>query len=357
MKSKKTMHRILLHLLLSGLGLALFAYLVISSGVNWKQLRELDLAPLGFYFVSSSLVIVFDTIGWYYAVRHLAIPPWGPLFALRVAGDALTNGIPGGVVLGEAYRAVMLRERCGLSLADNAATLLLIKLGLGLSQAMFVTIGVGLCFPQLQARSTELLGYPGAGFVALGATVLMALLLVVLFRLLLRGTAFSSMARALTRLPLPAIGNWFDRRRASFERFDDGCRQAVNGNSANLIWTFFWLFVGWLATALESYLLLAALGLSAAGWRQAYVIEAVGSIFRLVFFMVPSGIGGQDATLVALFRLYDLPREQSGAYIMIKRLKELVWIGAGLLLIPLLGRRSRRRAEHAPGEPLRESGE
>ena len=102
------------------------------------------------------------------------------------------------------------------------------------------------------------------------------------------------------------------------------------------------LFIGWVMYVGESWILLEAMGLEPT-IRSAFAMESVGSLFRLIFFMVPSGIGGQDASFFALFKLYDYPLEQAGVFILVKRFKEVIWIGMGFLLILLFRFRLSKR--------------
>jgi uncharacterized protein (TIRG00374 family) len=343
--------RALWSVVLTAAGLGLFVYLVHGSGCTLAMLGGLGWQSFGLLVAVSAAVIALDTVAWYFAVRHVARPAALPLFGLRVAGDSLTNAVPGGVVLGETYKASLLRRWYGVSLSDNAASLLTVKFGLGFSQAIFVLAGIALCHGLLRDRSQELLGFAGAHYASAAMTLGFGLLMLLPLVAMLRGHPFSACANALARLPLARLRGWIEARRERIAYLDERCSAVLHRNRKNLAAVFLALLAGWLVSSLESYVLLAALGLGPT-LRTAYVIESVGSMFRLIFFIVPSGIGGQDASLMALFKLYRLPASAAGIFVLVKRFKELLWIGTGFLLIVLFRRAPGREPLPAATAPL-----
>jgi hypothetical protein len=333
----------LLSWLLTAFGLGLFVYLVVSSGITLDLLARFG--PVGFALLLaiSAVNIAVDAVAWYYAVRHVARPTPLALYGVRIAGDAFTNALPGGVVLGETYKATMLKRLWGISTADNVASLLTVKFGLALSQAVFILAGCALSFSDLRARSHAVFGFEGAELVAITLTVGFGLLLLIPLALMIRGDGFTASCRQLARLPIPPLRRALERSRPRIEALDASCVRLLRGNARRLALVFGYLLLGWLVGALESMVLLAWFGLSR-NLRIAYVMESVGSMFRLIFFFVPSGIGGQDASFVALFKLYGFPPAQGGAFVLLKRCKELFWIGLGFLIAVL----KRPAAERPP---------
>jgi hypothetical protein len=323
--------RRLLSWLLAVGGVGLFVYLVASSGITLELLWRFGPSGFALLLAISAVNIAVDTVAWYHAVRHVARPTALPLFGVRIAGDAFTNALPGGVVLGETYKASVLKRLWGISTADNVATLLTVKFGLALSQAVFILGGCALSFTDLRDRSAAVLGFAGAETIAIALTVGFGLLLLIPLALMVRGDGFAATCRALARLPIPPLRRALERSRARIEALDASCVHLLRGNGRRLALVFGFLLLGWLIGALESTVLLFWFGLSSS-LRVAYVMESVGSMFRLICFFVPSGIGGQDASFVALFKLYGFPGAEAGAFVLLKRFKELCWIGVGFLI-------------------------
>lgn len=332
------------------IGLFVFVHLVRASGVTLDMLTAIGWRAIAALVLASFVVIVVDTIAWRFALAHVLSPALLPLLGLRVAGDSLTNGVPGGVILGETYKAVMVRRWWRIRLSDNALALVLIKFGLGISQAVFILIGLLFCYPILRERSAALFGFEGAHYLALVLAAGMGLLLLLPLVFLRRGGALERGLDLMVKVPLPPVRRRLDARRDVVVRADQRAREVLRGHARALAITFGFLLLGWLLSVAESYILLDAMGLSPS-LETAFAIEALGSLFRLIFFMVPSGIGGQDASFLALFSLYGLPSAAGGVFVLLKRFKELLWIGLGFTLIAVLNRISYRGPTPASEEP------
>lgn len=329
---KRANARRLINVGLSTLGLWLFVYLVGQSGVRLEMIADFGWQGFVLLVLASVLIIVFDTIAWYFAVAHVRKPDFWRLFALRIAGDALTNGLPGGVVWGETYKAVMMRRWFGVTLADNAAILLTIRFGLGLSQALYVMMGLIFSYPLLRDHAEDAVGFAGAQYIGLAMTIAMALLMLLPVTLMFRGSSFAVFTGWFKKLPSKRLRHWLESRQDRIEAIDEACTAVLRNNRRNLLLVFFFLWIGWVASGLESYVLLSFMMLRPTV-IMSLVMESVGSLFRLVFFMVPSGIGGQDASFLALFRLYQLRSERGGVFVVLKRFKDIIWIGVGFLLV------------------------
>ncbi|WP_437961386.1 hypothetical protein WME76_18240 [Sorangium sp. So ce119] len=68
--------------------------------------------------------------------------------------------------------------------------------------------------------------------------------------------------------------------------------------------------------------------------RSCARFEVVLAMLRAAAFMVPSGLGVQDAGYVALLGALGVPGAVTvgAAFVLIKRAKEIVWIALGLLV-------------------------
>lgn len=326
-------------------GLGLFVYLVVSSGITLEMLARVGWVGFGLVLSLSLVAALADTTGWSLALRHVARPTLGRLFGIRTGGDALTNSLPGGIVLGEPFKALALRRWLGVSLSDSAASQLTVKFGLGITQALFVLAGLILVYPLLRDRSVELFGFAGTNYIGLAVIAGFLSVMMLLLVAVLRGNSFGALARAARRLPIRPLRRWLERSAPKVAEVDASFARVYALNRRQLPAIFAVMLVGWLAGALESYVLLRALG-QPVSFETAFAIESVGSMFRLLFFLVPSGIGGQDASLLALFRLFNLPKAAGGAFVLLKRVKELVWIGLGFVFVAA----SRRRSEPAATE-------
>jgi glycosyltransferase 2 family protein len=66
------------------------------------------------------------------------------------------------------------------------------------------------------------------------------------------------------------------------------------------------------------------------------------ALVRAAAFMVPAGLGVQDAGYVAFLGAFGVPEAATAgaAFVLIKRAKEIVWTALGYLIL-LLGRGAR----------------
>jgi hypothetical protein len=68
---------------------------------------------------------------------------------------------------------------------------------------------------------------------------------------------------------------------------------------------------------------------------ELLVLDALGSFLRALFFVVPAGLGVQDAAMILLLRTFGAPDPiaTGAAYMFIKRAKEVFWIVAGFFFM------------------------
>ncbi|PRF98277.1 hypothetical protein C6Q14_26975 [Burkholderia ambifaria] len=150
----------------------------------------------------------------------------------------------------------------------------------------------------------------------------------------------------LLTLPLPVLGVVLMRRGGVFhaiERFAgrllgdshrllqgvDGRRldadiAALMSRTALLFSAFFWQLAGYVLGALEIYWALALLGhpVSIGG---AIAIEAMTQAVRHAAFMVPGGLGVQEATVVLLAQMFGVDRETALSLALVKRGREVLF--------------------------------
>lgn len=171
-------------------------------------------------------------------------------------------------------------------------------------------------------------------------------------------------------LPIPVLGFVLMRRGGVFhaiERFAgrllgdshrllqgvDGKRldadiDALMSRAGLLFRAFFWQLAGYVAGALEIYWALAMLGhpISIGG---AIAIEAMTQAVRHAAFMVPGGLGVQEATVVLLAQMFGVDREAALSLALVKRARELLFgaLALGSWQVVELSRTRRRIRSHA----------
>ncbi|MBI4819862.1 MAG: flippase-like domain-containing protein [Deltaproteobacteria bacterium] len=319
-------------------GLGYFVHLILASGVSAGMIAEVGGWALAALFLVSLAVNAMDTAGWARSLASSRRPSLGPLLFLRAAGEALTSSLPGGLVLGEAYKGMILTRWKGVSLSELGASLVLVKFGLAITQSAFVVTGAIISYDLLRTQSSASFGTVGAERWILGATLAVGIGLVLGLVRIARGRALVATWSLLGRLPSTSVRTWIAARADRVEELDRRSAELMRERRGDLLPMLGFLGLGWILMVGESYILLYALGLDPT-LGMAFAVESLGSLFRLIFFMVPSGIGGQDASYFALLRLYRVPDASIGLFVLLKRAKELLWIGIGLASMLMLRKR------------------
>ena len=300
--------------------------------------------------VPNTLTFFLDTLAWSSCFPADTRPSFGRVLVVRTGGEALTNSLPGGVVVGEVWKLAAL-ARLAPETPRNVAlgSLALAKLALASSQVVFVIVGLAL----------------GARALARGGTSLLPLVLTVLAffgfffvpvtlirRYFLARAGFppsapADDASALGRAKAKTLGVIYVLAEEIARAWRE--RRGEVGRAFGLS------FVGWIIGSLETWLALRALGVHV-GADEAIAIESLGTIFRMVFFLAPGGIGAQDWGLTALLTLFGVPDPlvAGAGFAVVKRAREIVWIGIGLGIVGVLA--ATRREEARESDPVSEEG-
>ena len=100
-------------------------------------------------------------------------------------------------------------------------------------------------------------------------------------------------------------------------------------------------FLAWALNAVEAYLIIRWLGIDGT-FMQLYAIDSVSCVIRMVLFVLPIGIGGQDWTITGLMMAHGFsdPVGASATLVTLKRGREFLVIAIGLLLLLVMPRHS-----------------
>src|SRR5262249_41451132 len=91
-------------------------------------------------------------------------------------------------------------------------------------------------------------------------------------------------------------------------------------------------FLGWITRAGETWLILFLLG-AAVSVTTAIVIEAFATGISFATFFLPIDIGVEEGVAVATFLALGMTGATGLSFSLVRRVRELVWIAVGLLLL------------------------
>lgn len=104
-------------------------------------------------------------------------------------------------------------------------------------------------------------------------------------------------------------------------------------------------FLSWMAEALEVYTIIWYLG-GPALVLSAISINALSVFIKGSTFFIPGSLGAQDAGNVFLLKDFGYTDVAGVTFALLRRFRELVWIGIGLLCLAVLRGRSAGIQEH-----------
>jgi hypothetical protein len=94
-------------------------------------------------------------------------------------------------------------------------------------------------------------------------------------------------------------------------------------------------FVGWMAEALEVYIIIYFLGGPAVA-LSAISISALSVFIKSGTFFIPGSLGAQDGGNLFLLNAFGYSDVAGITFALLRRFRELAWIGIGLLCLALL---------------------
>jgi uncharacterized membrane protein YbhN (UPF0104 family) len=312
------------------LGLAVFAWLAVAAGPAdvLRELGRLDLRALAL-LIPYTVVFLLDTLGWWFAfprghARRIGFPA---LVRIRAAAESVNMLVPSATLAGEPVKVWLAAAR-GVPALEGAQSVVVAKTTITLAQLLFVIVTALACARTVGADSALRRGF----FIV---TVVSSSIVALLFWLQARGlfTTLLAAARALgirmsslsAREPVLAD---IDARITAFYR-EHPWRVLAS--------TAFYL-AGWLAGVAEVWLAVRLLGADVAGaadtnWLRALAIEAAAGVAKAVGTFAPGSLGVQDSSIAFAFRVCGLPVTLGISYAILRRVRELVWVALGLVLL------------------------
>lgn len=317
-------------LCLLALGVAFLGYLVgrVGPGTLVAAFQALSWRFLLVLWFPFAVITVLDTLGWRYAFRRdrASFPT---LLAVRLAGEAFNLTTPTASMGGEPVKALLLRP--AVPLGEGLASVIVAKTSIALAQGAFLVLGIALALAAL----------PPAGPLLTGMTVLAAAEAVALagFVLAQRAGLFGRGLGVLRRLGLAWGGHEGARG------LDDTLAAFYREHRGRLTLSLLFHFGGWLTGSLEVYLILAFMGVSIS-LITVLVVEAFAAAIKSAAFLIPGGLGALEGGNMAVFAALGLGAGVGLSVTLVRRLRELAWVGAGLVALALV-RPAAARAEAA----------
>jgi uncharacterized protein (TIRG00374 family) len=330
------------------LGLLLFATLLYGVGLQvvLRAFQRLGwLTPLiAIPYISSYAV---DSIGWWWVLSRCFMseagkpaPTLPQLFAVRAAGEAVNAITPTAYLGGEPVKAWLLRHY-GVPIVPALASVLVSKTALMLTQGGYVLLGLLIALHEWRTA----IPLPLAATVGLLLGILTCVLLVGVQRRGLFGSLLGLTRRWSGQEAI--LASW----EPDLLALDQRLREFYDGHLSDFLICCALHFLGWIVGSFEVYVILWMLG-SPPNFLDAFSIEALSGVAKLAAVIVPGSLGVQEGGQVLIFLAFGLGTPVAMTFGLLRRGRELLWIGFGLSVLirhQALGWLRERRAANRGG--------
>lgn len=325
----------MLRLFLLFVGLLTLGLIVwhIGPGNIYDTAAQLGPVALLVMLIPSVVMYVVEAYAWKVTLGPAGkdIPFWRVL-VIRTAGEAVNMTTPAGYVGGEPLKAHLLRKH-HVPMEEAFTSVIIAKTTMTIAEVLFILLGIAL--------GVWLLGGNGSS----GQTIPTALLSVGLLAIVTVGFVFVQRQGIFTWLleGLRKVGlkvAYLEARKEKLLSLDRAIwgfyrhkRQAFCASTGLS-------FLGWIAEALEVYVIIWLLGGPTMA-LSALSIAALSVFIKSSTFFIPGSLGAQDGGNLLLLEAFGYSGVTGITFALLRRFRELVWIGLGLLCLALMDRRRR----------------
>ncbi|CAN5764070.1 HpnL family protein [soil metagenome] len=328
-------------------GLVLLGLLVrdMDAAEILRHVQQVGSAGIGLVIALYAVTFLADVAGWQLTFKTIPLNLcWlQRLYIVRMTGEALNNITPLGAMGGEPVKAMLLKSHYGVNYRESGASLILAKTVILISLVVFLGLGFLILMPSEHIQSSYK-AVAGIGLAGFGMTITL-FFLVQRFRLsswlgrLVGGSALSHRLEAALRVIHEVedrLVSFYTERRA---RFAGALALA---------------FINWLLGVVEIYALMQFLG-HPVSFIDAWIIEAMAQLVRAGTSFIPASIGAQEGAIILACSAITGDPTLGFALSVIRRVREIVWIGAGIGLwwLSSFGETSTRiKRDSIPEAPL-----
>ena len=258
-----------------------------------------------------ALPLFLASLGWRVLIARWRESRVGSLFWIATVREAINRLLPAANIGGELVGIRLLAERGidGVVAAASVTTEVLLTV---ISQYLFVLIGV-LCL----LRLTDTVRVADDVLIGLAASLPLVVLLAVLLRY---GSVFERLERVAVRLLGEQAPTFLAGRSAEL----DAAIRELCGDRPRLLTTIAWQVTGMVSGSLETWLALRWLG-HPVHFGAAVALESLTMTLRNFAFLVPAGLGVQEASLVGFGALLGINGELALALSLAKRMREILF--------------------------------
>jgi putative membrane protein len=258
-----------------------------------------------------ALPIFLDVLGWRVLIARWRKSRLGTLFWIATVRESVDRLLPAANIGGALVGIRLLAER-GIESVPAAASVTTEVVLTVVSQYVFVMVGV-LCLLKL----TNTVQFADDVLIGLAASLPLVVLLAVLLRY---GSVFERMERVAVRLLGEEKLSFLAGQSASL----DAAIRELCTDPARLLTTIAWQVTAMVSGSLETWLALRWLG-HPVPFGAAVALESLTMTVRNFAFLVPAGLGVQEASLIGFGALLGINGDFALALSLAKRMREILF--------------------------------
>ncbi len=290
--------------------------------------------------IPSTVMYAVEAYGWKVTLGPSAkdIPFWRVL-AIKTAGEVVNLTTPAGYIGGEPLKAYLLTKH-HVPMVEGLASVVIAKTTKTIAEVLFILLGITLAFWRVDNDGS------------LGQTMVAALVSVTLLLLVISSLIYAQRKGFFTWLLefTRKIGlkiRFLEAREEQLRSLDRMILEYYRHNRRAVYSSTGLFFLSWMAEALEVYVIIWFLG-GPALVLSAISINALSVFIKGGSFFIPGSLGAQDIGNFLLLKDFGYSDVAGLTFALLRRFRELVWIGIGLLCLAVLRGRAAGVQEHRP---------
>jgi uncharacterized protein (TIRG00374 family) len=326
-----------LRYLLLTLGLAVLGLLVwhVGPGNIYDAATRLGPGALVVILLPSLAMYAVEAYGWRVVLgRSAETVPFWRLLAIRTAGEVVNMTTPTAYLGGEPLKAYLLKTY-NVPMAEGAASVVIAKTTMTIAEVFYILAGIGLGFWILGAGSS-------AGQSVAAALVSVGLLVCSIagFVFIQRRGLFASILGMARKMGL-RIG-FLESQEEHLRSIDQTILNFYSHHQRAFYASTGVYFFGWMAESLEVFVIIYYLG-GPTDFLSSISIGALAVFIKGGTFFIPGSLGAQDGGNLLLLQAFGYSDIVGITFALLRRFRELVWIGIGLLCLATVGKGAMRQ--------------
>jgi uncharacterized protein (TIRG00374 family) len=314
-----------LFLLFAGLVALVFIVWHIGPGRIYDVAAQLGPVALLVMLIPSVIMYAVEAYGWKVTLGPSAkdLPFWRVL-AIKTAGEVVNMTTPAGYLGGEPLKAYLL-TKYNVPSVEAFASVVIAKTTKTIAEVLFILLGVVLTFWTLSDD-----GPSGQKVLAAWLSVGLLLFGTAAFVFVQRLGLFTGVLYFLRKIGLKI--RYLESREEKLRSLDRMILEFYRLNRPAVYVSTGLFFLSWMVEAVEVYVFVWFLGGTAMA-LPAISIAALSVFIKGTTFFIPGSLGAQDLGNLFLLQDFGYSEVVGITFALLRRFREMVWIGTGLLCL------------------------